>query len=461
VEERPAARAIKPKEVKTISILELLKGYRYRTDLGDIESLKQSIQTNGLWHPIVVKETDNITQPYQLLAGGRRLEACRQLGWSEVKASIYPSDLTELESRAIELFENIDRKDMEYAEQVALTNRIHKIMQEIHGPKGSAPQSEGHSMRDTAKMLGKSAATVSLDIELAEAIEVIPELAEAGTKAEAMKMLKTLKKTYEAKELAKAVEKERADTPDKILHKQIMNSYIIGDFFEKIKDVPDNSMDLIELDPDWGAIDLESRPVEHEALHKMKVGGYTKAEGDYLEYLDKVLGECVRVLSETGWIILWFAYHPLGNEIWKLCEKYKLKGPGTPCVWVKPAGQVRAAETNLVRCYELFYYMRKPSARLAREGTHDIFSFRTVAPESRIHITEKPIELMCAIYDTFVKPGSRILIPFLGSGNGILAAYNVNCTAFGFEMNKDIKDKFTLRVNANLPPNYSSYSRRV
>ena len=48
-------------------------GKRHRQDLGDIETLAQSIAATGLLHPITVDATGN------LLAGARRLAACKQL----------------------------------------------------------------------------------------------------------------------------------------------------------------------------------------------------------------------------------------------------------------------------------------------------------------------------------------------------------------------------------------------
>jgi len=46
---------------------------RFRKDLGDINSLVDSIKSNGLIHPIVV------TQNNELISGLRRLEALKQL----------------------------------------------------------------------------------------------------------------------------------------------------------------------------------------------------------------------------------------------------------------------------------------------------------------------------------------------------------------------------------------------
>ena len=52
-------------------------GFRYRKDLGDLRALAQSIEEVGLLHPVVV------TAEGRLIAGQRRLAACRLLGWAD------------------------------------------------------------------------------------------------------------------------------------------------------------------------------------------------------------------------------------------------------------------------------------------------------------------------------------------------------------------------------------------
>jgi ParB family chromosome partitioning protein len=53
-------------------------GERHRRDLGDLTALVQSIKEVGLLHPVV------ITSQGQLIAGARRVGACRSLGWPTV-----------------------------------------------------------------------------------------------------------------------------------------------------------------------------------------------------------------------------------------------------------------------------------------------------------------------------------------------------------------------------------------
>jgi ParB family transcriptional regulator, chromosome partitioning protein len=57
-------------------------GKRHRRDLGDIEWLAGSIEDIGLLHPITVSE-DGV-----LLAGRRRLAACKKLGWKNIPVNV-------------------------------------------------------------------------------------------------------------------------------------------------------------------------------------------------------------------------------------------------------------------------------------------------------------------------------------------------------------------------------------
>ena len=66
---------------------------RVRKDLGDLEALKNSLRIYGLLNPIT------LNSKYELIAGERRLQAAKQLGWTNINAVILSniSDVDELE----------------------------------------------------------------------------------------------------------------------------------------------------------------------------------------------------------------------------------------------------------------------------------------------------------------------------------------------------------------------------
>ena len=53
-----------------------------RQDLGDIQGLAESIRQFGLLRPVL------ITADGRLIAGRRRLEACKLLGWETIPVSV-------------------------------------------------------------------------------------------------------------------------------------------------------------------------------------------------------------------------------------------------------------------------------------------------------------------------------------------------------------------------------------
>lgn len=104
-----------------IRIADVKVGERARPDYGDLSSLKASIAAIGLLQPVVLKADD------YLLCGGRRLEACRQLGWESipfVRATIANDAISSL---IAERDENICRKDMTPSELVALGRKIEEL----------------------------------------------------------------------------------------------------------------------------------------------------------------------------------------------------------------------------------------------------------------------------------------------------------------------------------------------
>ena len=93
---------------------------RVRKDLGDIESLAESMRHFGQINPIV------ITKQNILIAGERRLEAAKLLGWRTISAIIneFPDALSKLE---YEVEENIQRKAFSLEEEADATRKLYKL----------------------------------------------------------------------------------------------------------------------------------------------------------------------------------------------------------------------------------------------------------------------------------------------------------------------------------------------
>ncbi|MEE9306424.1 MAG: ParB N-terminal domain-containing protein [Spirochaetia bacterium] len=95
---------------------------RIRRDVGDIKGLMESLKKHGQLTPIIV------TRNNELIAGFRRLEAAKRLGWKSIEAVILdrPSQQKKLE---IEIEENVQRQDLSAEELAKGLLRLQKLKQ--------------------------------------------------------------------------------------------------------------------------------------------------------------------------------------------------------------------------------------------------------------------------------------------------------------------------------------------
>lgn len=444
--------------MKVIPLKSIVIGKRFREDYGDLSELVLSFKKEGIIQPIAVRDNEDGT--YDLAAGGRRCAAAEKAEIEFVPVRCFKRDLSELDLRSIELMENLCRKEMDWLEAAKLKKEIHALQVAIYGEKTStSPDASGVSKRDTAELLGVSPATLVQDMKLADASQMFPELAKAKNKNEASKMLQKLQENIVRSELAKRIEDRTAATPIERTHTNLINAFIVGDFLQGVKQVPSNSIDFIELDPPY-AIDLNKQKRDMSEEHK---GNYNEIDVEaYAGFMYKVLKECERIMSANSWLILWHAkewYSMLSD----MCEQLGLVcNDSTVGIWNKGnVGQTNSPNIYLASCYEQFIYVRKGSPSIVRQGRGNVFSYRPVASAKKIHPTERPIELIQDIMQTFCWDGARCVVPFLGSGNSNLAASNLGMTAFGWDLAQDHKNSYIVRVSEARPGSYKSYKEAL
>lgn len=122
-----------------VSIEEIKVGERARADLGDLTDLIKSIEDIGLIHPIVV------TADRELIAGGRRLEACRKLGMIRVPVSVAEHITDAAGLLTAERDENTCRKDMTPSELVAIGRALEKLKKPEAAARQKATRLAGRS----------------------------------------------------------------------------------------------------------------------------------------------------------------------------------------------------------------------------------------------------------------------------------------------------------------------------
>lgn len=121
--------------VKEIPIKDVdISEFNTRKNLADgqhdstIEELAKSIERQGLLNPITVFQKPD--GRYAIVAGQRRLLACKSLSWSNISAVVRDA-LTDADATAISLVENVHRADMNPHDKAvafkALLNKLRDI----------------------------------------------------------------------------------------------------------------------------------------------------------------------------------------------------------------------------------------------------------------------------------------------------------------------------------------------
>ena len=181
-------------------------GDRRREDYGDIDALAASIAEHGLLHPVVVDAFGN------LVAGGRRLRAVEQLGWTRIPVTRV-GELTDVELHAVELEENLQRKDLTAIERsrtmVALVETAKETLGNVPrvSTNGRGPAPDPASDKRIAERIGVDPATIRNAREHVAAVEDFPEL-EPLPQAEAIRRARAISRPLDPD----VVERQQRDT---------------------------------------------------------------------------------------------------------------------------------------------------------------------------------------------------------------------------------------------------------
>lgn len=121
---------------------------RRRFDYEELEGLAQSIRSNGILQPLLVRILEN--GRYELIAGERRLRAARLIGLNKVPCIV--NNISEEDSAVFAVIENLQRQNLDYfeeAEAMALLISDYRMSQE-----------------ELCKKLGKAQSTLSNKLRL-------------------------------------------------------------------------------------------------------------------------------------------------------------------------------------------------------------------------------------------------------------------------------------------------------
>lgn len=446
-------------EVTEVALDDVIVGERFRKDYSLDDDFLETIREKGIIQPIT------ISQNMDLVAGGRRLAGAKEVGLPSIPAVMRQIE-DELDLRECEYIENAFRKDLSWTEKNANVARIRDLVVEKFGEKRG-------NIRRVTELVNRSSGGVVRCLQMHEEVTKFPKLAECKTEDEAVKLLRQLKEKVAAMELVREhterVEEHVEESEDsrnyspKIkasLH--ATNHFQIGNCFTGMQAMLDEKLcppiSFVEVDPPYG-IDLK---MVKKGEGSKELDTYEEIpKSDYPEFITKLCDYLYKVTPESTRVCFWFGIEWY-SVVRQSLEKAGFNVDPIPCLWTKRAGQTNAPELYLARAWEPFFIATKGDGIPIRaRGRVNVFDFPVVPASRKWHPTQRPVELMQEILRTFAWEGSIIMIPFLGSGATLLAAYREGINGFGWELNESNKEKFLAAVEADIQEELSAESSKV
>ena len=379
---------------------------RQRRALTDIVDLADSIARLGLINPITIDE-NNI-----LIAGERRLEACRSLGWTHITAQFF-EDLPPTQRVLIELEENIKRKDITWQEHTAAIAKYHEIRKE---------EDPTWTLEKTATALGRTQPSVSQHLTVAKELNE-PSVNSAPTLTTAVVRAQTAARKRD----------------DALIHnnKSIINTHespiLTGDFLTWAPTYTGPKFNFIHCDFPYG-INYHNAPGQASS----NPDRYLDTPETYWRLFNALTGNLDNFCTPDAHIMFWFSpnlYCPTW-EMLKLLDGFTFEEH--PLVWHRPGeGIAPDPYRRPRRVYEMAFFGWRGEARI-NTVRDNVFSAPT---ERERHPHEKAQAMLGHFFSMFVDGHTRLLDPTCGSGSSLRAGLATGAgRVFGIEANEEFAD---------------------
>jgi DNA modification methylase len=202
-----------------------------------------------------------------------------------------------------------------------------------------------------------------------------------------------------------------------------LNKIYCIDALEGLKQLEDNSIDLVVTDPPYNI----GKDFKNENL----------SEIEYIKFLSPILDELARVIKPKHSVIIFFDNGKNLPLFWKCLFNSKLvfqKG----CTMYKP-NDCSMPHNRILRTSEVFYVLSK-TPELCHSGEkyiHDCLIMNHGSKEDFYHPSVKDLKTIKEIVLSHSCIGETVLDPFSGSGTTLVACKKLERDFIGFEISAE------------------------
>lgn len=213
-----------------------------------------------------------------------------------------------------------------------------------------------------------------------------------------------------------------------------------GDCLELMKDIPDNSIDLIVTDPPY----LISCKTSHRK-DKQHDFCTTIANDDNKQLIIDCIKECYRVLKDDAAMYMFCSSKTV--DVFKPVLENAGFNFKNLIVWVKNNWTAGDLKAQFGQQYEFIFLLNKGRKVFNGKRISDVWEFPRVSGKKQLHQNQKPIELIKKCILKHSDKNDIVLDPFLGSGTTAIACINTNRHYIGFELDEKYFEIAEKRIN--------------
>lgn len=231
-----------------------------------------------------------------------------------------------------------------------------------------------------------------------------------------------------------------------------------GDCLERMKDIPDNSVDVVLTSPPYN-MNLRirngkycSRQIVKEISTKYENFTDNLPMGEYFEFNKRVVTECLRVSD----LVFYNVQFLTGNKpaLFKLLGHFSDKVKEF-IVWDKINAQPAIGKNILNSQFEVLIVFQNShpesrhfkTAQFDRGTLSNHWSIKRGRKPVKSHGAVFPVELAEKVIKNFSPVSSTILDPFMGTGTTGVASKNLNRNFIGIELDEDYFEIAKERIN--------------
>ena len=214
-----------------------------------------------------------------------------------------------------------------------------------------------------------------------------------------------------------------------------------GDCLDILKDIDDNSIDLVLTDPPYN--------IGYQSNMRTRSSKFNLIVNDDNDFRTKIYPTLYNKLKNNSACLIFCSFKNYAVDYIVLSKYFEIKNN---IIWYKPGGGIGDLEHSLLTDYEMILVGHKGRCKIRGKRLGSVWRNTKVNPNKMIHPTEKPTSLINRLIEKFSDVGDVVLDPFFGSGTTLRACKDLGRKCIGIEISKEYCDIAVKRLAQEVLP---------